>query len=84
MPALYIQLRGDFRFVYGGALVTAAVQVRLQTLVAYVLLYRIAPRPSQLLYSFSVSLIRNPQHILIRTFYGRAKDADISCPALRP
>src|SRR5512136_2507045 len=47
MPVLHIQLLGDFRLTYGDEPLTATVQARQQSLLAYLVLHRGAPPPRQ-------------------------------------
>lgn len=47
MPALHIQLLGDFRLTYGEEAVTSVNTTRLQSLLAYLVLHRSAPQPRQ-------------------------------------
>lgn len=47
LPALHIQLLGDFRLTYGGEPLTSLVTPRLQSLLAYLLLHQGAPLSRQ-------------------------------------
>jgi DNA-binding SARP family transcriptional activator len=47
MPALQIQLLGDFQIVHNSEPLPAVNQVRLQSLLAYLILHRDAPQPRQ-------------------------------------
>lgn len=63
MPSLCINLLGDFRLYHDSTLVTNFVQLRLQALLAYLLLHRNSPQSrQQLAFLFWPNTARNPRH----------------------